>query len=96
MKKFMVSGTIINAAGVTQDLLKQHMAYTGRWMKENKILMSALPKDQSGVFSIVAAASQQEVEDFYAGEPFYRAGVQVYRIQEIAVHYLNTEGLQKK
>lgn len=91
MKQFLVIGTIVDQSKLTDELLRIHMAYTKEWMDANKIRMSALNADMSGVANIIFANSKEEVEAFYNDEPFYKAGAQVYQITEINIHYWNKD-----
>lgn len=58
-----------------------------------KIVFAALPNDYSGAYTIVKASSQEEVEQFYANEPFFLNQIQTYQIKEIMVHYKDIENI---
>lgn len=91
MKKFLVMGTIIDASKMNPQLMEAHKKYTQAWMDEGKIVMSALLSDYSGAVSMVFADSMEEVETFYANEPFAKAGMQRYELNEIDIHYLSPD-----
>lgn len=87
MKQFLVTGVLIAPEKINEELLQTHMAYTQQWMDAGRIVMSALYADMTGVVNIVLADTQEEVEAFYANEPFHRAGAQDYVVREINIHY---------
>lgn len=89
MKQFLVLGTIVDASKMSPELMKTHKAYTTKWMKKGKIVLSSLFSDYSGVANIVFADSLEEVKEFYDNEPFGKAGMQTYEIKEINIHYLS-------
>lgn len=93
MKRFLVTGTIIDANKMTNEIMKEHKAYTTKWMKSGHILLTGLAKDYHGVYSVVQADSEQEVKDFYAQEPFFVHGIQTYTFDEINLHFVNKEAL---
>ena len=80
MKYFIVEGTINDAAGMNDEVMKEHMAYTQKAMDAGMILMSALKEDMSGGIFIIRAESVDEVERYLADEPMGRYGIQRYRI----------------
>lgn len=93
MKTFMVVGTIVDPQKMTDEIMKQHKKYTTKWMKSNHIVLTGLPNDYSGVFSLVKADELASVQEFYANEPFFLNGIQTYEIKEVNLHYLNKEAL---
>lgn len=72
----MRKGVLIAPEKINDELLQTHMAYTQQWMDAGRIVMN-----------IVFADTQEEVEAFYANEPFHRAGAQDYVVREINIHY---------
>lgn len=91
MKKFLVTGTIVDASKMTPQLLEEHKAYTQAWMDSGHIVLSALFTDYSGAVNIVYAASLEELSAFYADEPFGKVGLQTYQFREIDIHFVNTD-----
>ena len=91
MKQFIVTGRIIDASKITDTLMQEHKQYTGRWMADGHIMLSSLKADYSGVMNIVFAESLEQVQQFYASEPFARVGAQEYSFEEINIHFVSPD-----
>lgn len=89
MKYFIVEGNIIDAEKMTDGIMKEHMAYTGKAMEEGIYLMSGLKADMSGGIFIIKSESLESLENYLLKEPFKMNGIQDYRILEFNSHYFN-------
>ncbi|WP_066714576.1 YciI family protein [Clostridium sp. Marseille-P299] len=89
MKYFIVEGNIIDAEKMTDGIMKEHMAYTGKAMEEGMYLMSGLKADMSGGIFIIKSESLESLENYLSKEPFKMNGIQDYRILEFNSHYFN-------
>lgn len=58
MKYFLVEGNIIDAGRMTDDIMKEHMAYTGAAMERGMTFMSGLQADMSGSLSVMRAEEE--------------------------------------
>lgn len=91
MKFFIVEGIIKDMKGMNEALLKEHMAYTQKVMNKGHYLFSGLKSDQSGGMFMIKAESQEWLEEYLHNEPFYKAGIQDYKIQPVDVHWSNEQ-----
>lgn len=87
MKYFLIKGKITNPQFMTDDLMKEHQAYTGKAMAEGRVLFSSLTEDMTASVTVVRWNSRGDVEEFYENEPFYKNNILVYEIDEINMHY---------
>lgn len=91
MKYFMIEGTILDADIMTDEIMKEHMAYTQKAMDDGTTLISGLKTDMSGGVFIMSAASTEKIESYLSHEPFKIHGIQEYRIIEFDCHYFNPD-----
>ncbi len=91
MKFFIVEGIIKDVKGMNDTLLKEHMAYTQKVMNQGQYLFSGLKSDQSGGVFMIKAESKEWLEEYLHNEPFYKAGIQEYKIQSVDVHWSNEQ-----
>lgn len=89
MKYFMIEGTILDADIMTDEIMKEHMAYTQKAMDDGTTLISGLKTDMSGGVFIMSADSTEKIESYLSHEPFKIHGIQEYRIIEFDCHYFN-------
>lgn len=89
MKQVMVEGTILAAEKMTDEIMKEHMAYTQKAMDDGMILLSGLKADRSGGIFLMKAETLEAIELYLAEEPFHRYGIQDYRLVEFQSHYMN-------
>lgn len=87
MKYFIVEGNIKTMKGMSESLLKEHMAYTQKSIDEGNYLFSGLKSDQTGGIFIMKASSKESLLLYLQEEPFYKAGIQTYTVKEFDVHY---------
>lgn len=90
MKYFMIEGMILDADKMTDDIMKEHMAYTQKAMDEGTTLLSGLKTDMSGGVFIMKSDSKEKIEKYLSQEPFKIHGIQEYRILEFQSHYVNS------
>lgn len=90
MKYFMIEGMILDADKMTDDIMKEHMAYTQKAMDEGTTLLSGLKTDMSGGVFIMKSDSKEKIEKYLSQEPFKIHGIQEYRILEFHSHYINS------
>ncbi|BBF43403.1 hypothetical protein lbkm_2091 [Lachnospiraceae bacterium KM106-2] len=91
MKYYVVEGSLKNQEKMTDEIMKEHMAYTGKRMEDGRILLSGLKKDMSGGIFIMKAESREELESYLEQEPFHQNGIQDYKVTEFDAHYFKTE-----
>lgn len=91
MKYFLVEGTITDAGRMTDDIMKEHMAYTRAAMERGMIFMSGLKADMSGGLSVMRAEDAGGLQAYLDNEPFFVHGIQEYRAVEFDIHYVNKE-----
>lgn len=89
MKYFIIEGTIINAALMNDNILKEHMAYSQKAMDKGLILTSGLKADMSGGVFIMKVDSKEEMENYLNNEPLKVQGIQEYKITEFKPHYVD-------
>lgn len=89
MKNFIVEGFIQDAQRSTDEIMKEHMAYTSKAMDDGRILLSGLKPDMSGAVFVMKVQSEEELEAYLANEPFKLYGIQEYKYMEFDVHYMN-------
>lgn len=94
MKYFIVEGIIKNADLMTEDIMKEHMAYSQKAMDKGLILMSGLKEDMSGAVFIMKAESNEEIENYLGSEPFKLNEIQDYKTVEFSPHYFNQSPIQ--
>ena len=70
MKYFMIEGMILDADKMTDDIMKEHMAYTQKAMDEGTTLLSGLKTDMSGGVFIMKSDSKEKIEKYLSQEPF--------------------------
>lgn len=89
MKYFLVEGNIKDVGRMTDDIMKEHMAYTQAAMARGMIFMSGLKADMSGGISVMRAEDAGELQEYLDNEPFFVHGIQEYRVVEFDAHYVN-------
>lgn len=89
MKNYIVEGFIQDAQLSTDEIMKEHMAYTSKAMDDGRILLSGLKPDMSGAIFVMKVESQEALESYLANEPFKKYGIQEYKYTELDVHYMN-------
>lgn len=89
MKYFIVEGIIKNEDLMTEDIMKEHMAYSQKAMDKGLILMSGLKEDMSGAVFIMKAESIEDIESYLGSEPFKLNKIQDYKTIEFSPHYIN-------
>lgn len=89
MKYFIINGELKNAELITDEIMKEHMAYTQKAMNEGFILMSGLKEDMSGAVFIMKTESIEQINIYLSNEPFQLHGIQEYRVIEFSPHYFN-------
>lgn len=87
MKYFLIEGTVTNPEKMTETLMAEHQAHTGRLMKEGSVLFSSLKSDMSASVTVVKAEEERKVREFYNQDPFLKNGVLIYHITELQIHF---------
>ena len=89
MKYFIIEGFLKAADKISDDIMKEHMAYTGKAIEAGMILTSGLKADMSGGIFVMKADDLKEIEVYLSKEPFKVYGIQDYKITEFEPHYFN-------
>lgn len=89
MKYFIVEGILKNSDKISEDIMKEHMAYTQKAMDEGMILMSGLKSDMTGGIFVMKAESIEKLDSYLSNEPFKVYGIQDYKFVEFNAHYFN-------
>lgn len=89
MKYFIVEGILKAADKINDDIMKEHMAYTGKAMEAGIILTSGLKADMSGGIFVMKAEALESIEAYLSKEPFKVYGIQEYKTTEFEAHYFN-------
>lgn len=89
MKYFIIEGFLNVADMINDDIMKEHMAYTGRAMECGMILTSGLKADMSGGLFVMKAKALKDIEAYLSAEPFNVHGIQEYKVTEFEPHYFN-------
>lgn len=89
MKYFIVEGVLKAADKINDDIMKEHMAYSGKAMEAGMILTSGLKADMSGGLFVMKAEALENIEAYLSKEPFKVSGIQDYTIIEFQPHYFN-------
>lgn len=89
MKYFIVEGNLKSFDPIDDTIMKEHMDYSGKAMKEGSILMTGLKEDMSGVIFIMKAEAPEEVEKYLSKEPLKIHDIQEYKVTEFSPHYFN-------
>lgn len=89
MKYFIVEGNLKNSEPIDNNIMKEHMAYSGKAMKDGSILMTGLKEDMSGVVFIMKTETPEEVEEYLSKEPLKIHDIQEYKVTEFSPHYFN-------
>lgn len=87
----MVEGQLQHAERMSEEILKEHMAYSQVAIQQGLIQMSSLKSDESGGFLLMKADHLDLIEEYLAKEPLYLHGIQTYRVIPLDVHYLAKE-----
>lgn len=86
MQYFIVEG-ILKSTHVDDVLLKEHISYTQKAMRKNMYLLSGLKQDQTGGIFIIKAKDKEALQLYLDNEPFFKAGIQTYKITPFDAHY---------
>ena len=89
MKYFIIEGILKNPQVINDEIMKEHMAYTGKAMESGLILMSGLKEDMSGGIFFMKSESQEQIEDYLSNEPFKKYDIQEYKVTSFQPHYVN-------
>ena len=89
MKYFIVEGNLKSSDPIDDNIMKEHMNYSGKAMKEGSILMTGLKEDMSGVVFIMKAENPEKVEEYLSKEPLKIHDIQDYKVTEFSPHYFN-------
>lgn len=90
MKYFIIEGLLKASDKINDDIMKEHMSYTGRAMEAGMILTSGLKADMSGGLFVMKAEALKDIEGYLSNEPFKVYGIQDYKITEFEPHYVNS------
>lgn len=91
MKYFLVEGNITDAGRMTDDIMKEHMAYTQAAMERGMTFMSGLKADMSGGLFMMRAENPEALQEYLDNEPLFVHGIQEYRVVEFDAHYVSKE-----
>ena len=91
MKYFIVEGILKNTEKMNDEIMKEHMAYTGKAMESGLILMSGLKEDMSGGIFVMKSQSQEQIEEYLSNEPFKKYHIQEYKVTSFQPHYVNED-----
>lgn len=89
MKYYIVEGILKNIEKMNDEIMKEHMIYTGKAMESGRILMSGLKENMNGGIFIMKANSIEDIEEYLSNEPFKRYGIQDYKVINFEPHYIN-------
>ncbi len=89
MKYFIIEGTLRSSDLIDDNIMKEHMSYSGKAMEEGFILMTGLKEDMSGVIFIMNADEVSKVDEYLSNEPLKIHNIQDYKVTEFAPHYFN-------
>lgn len=89
MKYFIVEGNLKSSDPIDDNIMKEHMDYSGKAMKEGSILMTGLKEDMSGVVFIMKAENPEKVDEYLSKEPLKIHDIQDYKVTEFCPHYFN-------
>ena len=89
MKYFMVAGNLKTSEPIENNIMQEHMAYSGKAMENGLILMTGIKEDMSGVIFVMKAEKSESVEEYLSHEPLKINGIQEYKFIEFSPHYFN-------
>lgn len=89
MKYFIIEGTLRSSDPIDDNIMKEHMSYSGKAMEEGFILMTGLKEDMSGVIFIMKTDEVSKVDEYLSNEPLKIHNIQDYKVTEFAPHYFN-------
>ena len=87
MQFFIVEGVLKKPELMNDTLLKEHISYTQKAMQKELYLLSGLKEDQTGGIFIIKAENKEALQSYLENEPFYKAGMQTYKITAFDTHY---------
>ena len=89
MKYFLVEGNLKSSNPIADNIMKEHMDYSGKAMEKGLVLMTGLKEDMSGVIFVMKAEVPEKVYEYLSNEPLKIHGIQDYKVTEFSPHYFN-------
>lgn len=89
MKYFIVEGTLTSSNPICDNIMKEHMSYSGKAMEKGLMLITGLKEDMSGVIFVMKGENLSKINEYLSNEPLKIHGFQDYKVTEFSPHYFN-------